>query len=134
LKAVLDEHADRLVPGPGRLPDYLIHDSNEAVAERLEAFGDEFERLARTAEQKQLGSRLSGIRRRIYRSRQGRLPEDARGEGGIRRLGTPGKRGSIRIDSDEPDGFLAALKQRRGEPPPLSPRRPPITLNHIVLD
>lgn len=39
-----------------RLADYMIYDTSEAVLERLEAFGDEFERLAKTVEQKDLAA------------------------------------------------------------------------------
>jgi hypothetical protein len=39
-----------------RLADYVIYDTSEAVLDGLEAFGDEFERLARTPEQRQLAA------------------------------------------------------------------------------
>jgi hypothetical protein len=39
-----------------RLADYVIYDTSEAVLSSLEAFGDEFERLARTPEQRQLAA------------------------------------------------------------------------------
>ncbi|HTU17856.1 MAG TPA: hypothetical protein VMG10_07300 [Gemmataceae bacterium] len=39
-----------------RLADYVIYDTSEAVRDNLEAFGDEFERLARTPEQRQLAA------------------------------------------------------------------------------
>ena len=50
------------------------------------------------------------------------------------RLGRPGKRGTIRIDPDELDGFLAALKVegRKPEPTP-APKAPPLKLRHLQL-
>ena len=39
-----------------RLADYVAYDTSEAVIEKLESFGDEFERLAKTAKQKELAA------------------------------------------------------------------------------
>lgn len=52
---VLDEAVGRQQRQAG-LTDYQIYDSHLAVIEKLEAFGDAFERLARTAEQKQMAA------------------------------------------------------------------------------
>lgn len=52
---VLDEAVGRQQQQAG-LTDYQIYDSHLAVIEKPEAFGDAFERLARTAEQKQMAA------------------------------------------------------------------------------
>jgi hypothetical protein len=55
-RSLLQQLASLLRERKVRLADYVIYDTSEAVLGGLEAFGDEFERLARTPEQQQLAA------------------------------------------------------------------------------
>jgi hypothetical protein len=74
VKDALKDYEKWLALRPERVFAYLVHDSKEAMVEQLESFGDEFERLAKTKEQKKLAAafqefvgEITGAGRDAYR-------------------------------------------------------------------